>query len=182
MLSLSKQERIEILELARASLRESVCHNRQISAIPDHGVLGLRRGVFVSLHCNGKLRGCIGIVEPTEILGRSIARCAVSAAREDPRFAPLRPDEVEDVDIEISVLSPLAPIAADDAVIGEHGLLIEQGLRRGLLLPQVAVEHGLNREKFLQETCRKAGLAADAWKEHDTKIFGFTCEIIGPQP
>jgi AmmeMemoRadiSam system protein A len=113
------------------------------------------------------------------VLGKTVAQCAVSAAREDPRFAPLRPEEVEDVEIEVSVLTPLQPIAAEDVVIGEHGLLIEQGAKRGLLLPQVAVEHELDRERFLQETCRKAGLPADAWKSNETRIFGFTCEIIG---
>jgi len=115
-------------------------------------------------------------------LGRTIAECAVSAAREDPRFAPLRPEETENVQIEVSVLTPPAPIAAEDVSIGEHGLLIEQGARRGLLLPQVAVEHGLDRERFLQETCRKAGLPLDAWKSKETRIFGFRCEIIGPLP
>jgi AmmeMemoRadiSam system protein A len=178
-MSLSKQERTEILELARDSLREAICHRHQITTVPGNGILGLACGAFVSLHLNGKLRGCIGIVEPAEVLGKTVAQCAVSAAREDPRFAPLRPEEVEDVEIEVSVLTPLQPIAAEDVVIGEHGLLIEQGAKRGLLLPQVAVEHELDRERFLQETCRKAGLPADAWKSNETRIFGFTCEIIG---
>ncbi|HMD43974.1 MAG TPA: AmmeMemoRadiSam system protein A [Candidatus Acidoferrum sp.] len=181
-MSLSKQERTEILQLARESLREAICHKRQILTVPDTGIFGLRRGAFVSLHLDGKLRGCIGIVEPAETLGRTIAECAVSAAREDPRFAPLRPEETENVQIEVSVLTPPAPIAAEDVSIGEHGLLIEQGARRGLLLPQVAVEHGLDRERFLQETCRKAGLPLDAWKSKETRIFGFRCEIIGPLP
>ena len=135
----------------------------------------------MSLHMNGKLRGCIGVVEPTETLGRTIAQCAVSAAREDPRFAPLLPEEVEDVEIEVSVLSAIEPIDSGDIEIGRHGLLIEHGMRRGLLLPQVAVEHGLDRERFLQETCRKAGLTADTWKDRETRIFGFTCEVIGRQ-
>lgn len=182
MLSPSKQERRDILELARESLRESIYHNRQNIAIPENGIFALRCGAFVSLHRLGKLRGCIGIIEPAENLGRTVVQCAVSAAREDPRFAPLHPEEVEDVEIEVSVLTPPEPIDAENVVIGKHGLLIEQGLRRGLLLPQVAVEHGLDREKFLQETCRKAGIEADAWKDKDTRIFGFTCEIIGPQP
>lgn len=180
-MSLSKQERTEVLELARESLREAICRKGQISIVPENGVLGRVCAAFVSLHLNGKLRGCIGIVEPVGMLGKTIAQCAVSAAREDPRFAPLRPEEVEDVDIEVSVLTSPQPIAVEDVVIGQHGLLIEQGTRRGLLLPQVAVEHKLDREEFLQETCRKAGLPADAWKSKDTRIFGFTCEIIGPK-
>jgi len=92
----------------------------------------------------------------------------------------MRADELEDAEIEVSVLSPVEPIAAEEIEIGKHGLLIVQSHHRGLLLPQVAAEHGLAREKFLEETCRKAGLPGDAWKSSETQIFGFTCEIIGP--
>lgn len=181
MPSLSEIERKEILELARASLSETVCHHRLIDPIPRHGVFGTPCGVFVSLHRRGKLRGCIGMVEPKESLGESIAHCAASAASEDPRFAPLSTEEVEETEIEVSVLSALQPIAAVEIEIGKHGLLIVQGARRGLLLPQVAVEHRLDRERFLQETCQKAGLPRDAWKSETTRIFAFTCQIIGPQ-
>jgi AmmeMemoRadiSam system protein A len=181
-MSLSKQERTEILALARESLREAVCHKRQITSVPQSGILGVKTGAFVSLHMKGKLRGCIGIVEPVGTLGETIARCAVSAASEDPRFSPLRPEEVENVEIEVSVLSPAVPIAAEDVVVGLHGLLLEKGSQRGLLLPQVAVEHGLDRQKFLEETCRKAGLAVDAWRSKETRILGFTCEVVGPEP
>ncbi len=180
MPSLSENERNEILELARASLRQFVCHGRLLFPIPTKGIFGESRGVFVSLHVRGKLRGCIGVVEPREGLGESIVHCAVSAAREDPRFTPIAAEEVEGVEIEVSVLSSLQPIAAEAIEIGKHGLLIAQGARRGLLLPQVAVEHGLDRESFLRETCHKAGLPRDAWKSGETKIFGFTCEIVGP--
>jgi AmmeMemoRadiSam system protein A len=180
MPSLSEQEKKQIRELARASLRESVCHHRLLHPIPMDGILGQKRGVFVSLHAKGKLRGCIGLVEPKETLGEGIVQCATSAAREDPRFAPMHAEELEDAEIEVSVLSPLEPISAEEVEIGKHGLLIVQGAHRGLLLPQVAVEHGLAREKFLEETCRKAGLPRDAWKSSETQIFGFTCEIVGP--
>jgi AmmeMemoRadiSam system protein A len=180
MPSLSEQEKKQILELARASLRDSVCHHRLLHPIPADGVLGQKRGVFVSWHAKGRLRGCIGLVEPKETLGEGIVLCAASAAREDPRFAPMRADEVEDAEIEVSVLSPVEPITAEAVEIGKHGLLVVQGLRRGLLLPQVAVENGLTREKFLEETCRKAGLPRDAWKSSETRIFAFTCEIVKP--
>ena len=181
-MSLSKQERTEILALARESLREVICHKRELTRAPQSGILGLRAGAFVSLHLKGKLRGCIGIVEPIATLGETIARCAVSAASEDPRFLPLGPEEVEDVEIEVSVLSAAAPIAAEDVVVGVHGLLLERGSQRGLLLPQVAVGHGLDRQRFLEETCRKAGIAVDAWKSKETRILAFTCEVVGPEP
>ena len=112
------------------------------------------------------------------MLGEAIVRCAVSAALEDPRFSPLKATQLEELDIEISVLSPLEPISAEDIEIGRHGLLIVNHAQRGLLLPQVAVEHRLTREQFLEETCRKAGLPREAWKHADTRIFGFTCRVF----
>jgi uncharacterized protein len=175
---LSENEKQKILELARQSLRENVCHHRALEQIPTDGVFGTTCGVFVSLHVGGKLRGCIGMVEPSEPMGRCIAESAASAAQHDPRFAPMRAGEVESAEIEVSVLSQLQVISPHEIEIGKHGLLIEQGARRGLLLPQVATEHGLDRERFLGETCKKAGLAADAWKSRNTSIYGFTCKIV----
>lgn len=181
MPSLSEDERRAILELARQSLREAVCQHRILSSFPMDGIFGSVCGVFVSLHVEGKLRGCIGMIEPNEPLGMSIAQCAASAALHDPRFAPMREEEVEHTDIEVSVLSPLQVIRAEEIKIGKHGLLIEQGRHRGLLLPQVATEHGLNAERFLEETCRKAGLPRDAWKSEEIAIYGFTSEIVAAQ-
>ena len=178
MPSLSEDERTKILELARQSLREAIRPHQVPAPIPTEGIFGLTRGVFVSLHVAGKLRGCIGMVEPCEPLGKCIAQCAASAALRDPRFAPMREAEVESAEIEVSILSPPRSIQAEEIEIGKHGLLIAQGLRRGLLLPQVATEHGLDRERFLEETCRKAGLPRDSWKKKETEIFGFTCEIV----
>ncbi len=175
---LSEDEKQKILELARQSLREAVCHHHVPEPVPTEGVFGQTCGVFVSLHVGGKLRGCIGMVEPSEPLGMCIAECAASAALHDPRFAPMRPGEVEAAEIEVSVLTAPQLIRAEEIEIGKHGLLIEQGARRGLLLPQVATEHGLNRERFLEEACKKAGLARDAWKSRDTHVYGFTCEIV----
>jgi len=136
------------------------------------------RGVFVTLHARGRLRGCIGVVEAFEPLGESIPRCAANAALRDPRFLPVRVDELPELEIELSLLSPFEPIPSENIEIGKHGLLISQGSKRGLLLPQVAVEHKFSRDQFLQETCRKAGLSANAWQEPDTKILGFTCEVF----
>src|SRR3974390_933486 len=158
MLSLSEDEQKAVLELTRQSLREAVCQHRMLATFPTEGIFGSVCGVFVSLHVGGKLRGCIGMLEPCEPLGVSIAHCAASAALHDPRFAPMREEELEHTEIEVSVLSPLQPMRPEEIEIGKHGLLIEQGRHRGLLLPQVATEHGLDAERFLEETCRKAGL------------------------
>ena len=132
----------------------------------------------MTLHARGRLRGCIGVVEPFEPLGEAVMRCAASAALRDPRFSAVRAEEVADLQIEISLLSPLEPLALESVEIGKHGLLIVQGGKRGLLLPQVAVEHKLGREEFLEETCRKAGLSAKAWQEPETQLLGFTCEVF----
>ena len=179
MSCLSEADRKTLLDLARQAIVEAVCHGNLLHSIPQGAVLERQCGVFVSLHVKGKLRGCIGVIDGRERLGESIVRCAAGAALEDPRFTRMKPEEIGEVEIEISLLTPLEPIRAEEVEIGTHGLLVEQGGRRGLLLPQVALEHHLDRERFLEETCWKAGLARDAWKNPETKIFGFRCEIVG---
>jgi AmmeMemoRadiSam system protein A len=179
MLSLSEDERSKILVLARRSLHDAVYQHGEPVSIPPERIFGTVCGVFVTLHSGGKLRGCIGMIEPNEPLGKCIAQCTASAALRDPRFPPMREDEVESAEIEVSVLSPLQGMKPEEIEIGKHGLLIEQGRYRGLLLPQVATEHRFDRERFLEETCRKAGLPRDAWKNSETAIYGFTCEIVG---
>ena len=126
----------------------------------------------------GKLRGCIGVIEPRETLRESVVHCAQSAAFRDPRFSPLRSDDLHGLEIEISVLSELSRIAPEAIEIGKHGLLIASADHRGLLLPQVATEHHLTREEFLAETSHKAGLPRSAWRDAQTEIYSFTCEIF----
>lgn len=145
---------------------------------PPPSCFALRRGAFVTVHVDGKLRGCIGVIEGQEPLGEIISHCAESAALRDARFPPLRTEEVAGLRIEISVLSELFPLAPEKVEIGKHGLFIRSAHRHGLLLPQVAVEHGLSAEEFLEETCRKAGLPRAAWQSKETELFGFTCEIF----
>jgi AmmeMemoRadiSam system protein A len=116
-------------------------------------------------------------VYPQSTLSRTVAETAVAAAFDDPRFAPLQMEEYPRLEYEISVLSPLQPIDAEDVEVGKHGLVITYGSRRGLLLPQVATEHKWSREKFLEQTCVKAGLPPDAW-EHGAKVEAFTAEIF----
>ena len=178
MPSLSEADRQSLLELARRAIVEAVSSQKPAACIPHSGVFAEKRGVFVTLHARGRLRGCIGVIEAFEPLGESITRCAASAAFEDPRFSPVSQEEVRELQIELSLLSPPEPILPQNIEIGKHGLLISQAAKRGLLLPQVAVQHKLGREQFLEETCRKAGLAAHAWQEPETQILGFTCEVF----
>jgi AmmeMemoRadiSam system protein A len=178
MQSLSEADRHALLRLARLAVSEAVCHARLPEQIPLNGIFADRRGAFVTLHIRSRLRGCIGVIEADEPLGESIVRCAAGAALQDPRFSPVRSEELQDLQIELSLLSSPTPIRPERIQIGLHGLLISRGNHRGLLLPQVAIQHRLEPEQFLQETCRKAQLPLDAWREADTQILGFTCEVF----
>ncbi|MDP9263599.1 MAG: AmmeMemoRadiSam system protein A, partial [Acidobacteriota bacterium] len=121
------------------------------------------RGAFVTLHLAGQLRGCVGFVQPARGLYHTVMEAALNAAFHDPRFLPVSTEEAPELEVEISVLSPLQPIAPEEVVVGRHGLVVSRGSYRGLLLPQVAVENGWNAATFLEQTCLKAGLPADAW-------------------
>jgi AmmeMemoRadiSam system protein A len=167
-----------MLALARAAIVAALTNRPLSGSAAESASFSLWRGLFVTLHVNGKLRGCIGVIEPRDTLRENIIHCAQSAAFQDPRFSPLRGDELHGLEIEISVLSQLSRIAPADIEIGKHGLLIATEDHRGLLLPQVATEHHLTREEFLAETCHKAGLPRAAWSDPQTEIHGFTCEIF----
>jgi AmmeMemoRadiSam system protein A len=144
------------------------------------GALGQRGGAFVSLHRKGELRGCIGHIEAAEPLGKVVPRCAVAACSSDPRFPPLAPEELKDIAIEISLLGALEPIKGPaDVEVGRHGLLVQRGWQRGLLLPQVAAELEWDAETFLARTCQKAGLPRDAWKQDDVRVWRFEAEVFG---
>ena len=144
----------------------------------DAEILARPGGAFVTLHKRGALRGCIGHIEPVQPLGQVVPRCAVSAASSDPRFPPLASDELDAIEIEISLLGLLEPITGPgDIVIGRHGLVVERGWQRGLLLPQVATEWNWNADQFLAHTCQKAGLPGDAWQK-DAKIWRFEAEVF----
>ncbi len=177
MAEYSEEERRELLRLARAAIAAALRGERFAPPAPGPH-LSEKRGAFTTLHCQGRLRGCIGYVEAREPLYRTVIETAQAAAFEDPRFQPLSPEEMPDVKLEISVMSPLQEIAPADVQVGVHGLLLSQHGRRGLLLPQVATEWGFSREDFLRETCRKAGLPNDAW-QHGARIEAFTAEVFG---
>ena len=178
MLCISESDRQSLLGLARHAVTEVVINGQILARIPVGGIFSQQLGVFVSLHVDKRLRGCIGVVEPDEPLGDSVVRCASTAAQHDPRFPALRFDELSGLHIEISLLSPPRAISPEQIEIGNHGLVISRGVQRGLLLPQVAVKHRLSAEQFLAETCRKAQLSPEAWREPETSLFGFTCEVF----
>jgi AmmeMemoRadiSam system protein A len=173
----SDADRTLLLKIAREALAAYV------GAAPAHvpgetAILSRPGGAFVTLHKSGDLRGCIGQIEPTEALGKVVRRCAVAAGSSDPRFPPITSSELDAIQIEISLLGPLESIAGpQDIVIGRDGLVVERGWQRGLLLPQVAVEWGWDAEAFVAHTCRKAGLPADAWKQH-AKLWRFEAEVF----
>jgi len=141
-------------------------------------------GAFVTLRRkDGALRGCVGSILPGEPLSVTVSEMTRAAALDDPRFPPVTSDEVADLRISISLVFPLARLE-DPAMlrIGEHGLYIENGLRCGVLLPQVPVEQGWDSLEFLSQTCRKANLAENAWQEPETKISCFTTHVIEEEP
>jgi AmmeMemoRadiSam system protein A len=138
-------------------------------------------GVFVTIKRRGELRGCLGTLKCSRGVAQEVARCAADAASEDTRFAPVTESELPELSVEVSVLGPLEPIdpqAEEAIVVGRHGLVAEQGVHRGLLLPQVAVEWGWTVEQFLRQTCIKAGLPADAW-QHGARVYRFDAEVFG---
>jgi AmmeMemoRadiSam system protein A len=141
--------------------------------------LKLKTGLFVTLNKFQQLRGCIGYTEGIKPLQRAMEAMSIAAAFEDPRFPPVEKDEIEDLDIEISILSPLQTISDTKQIeIGTHGIILEQGLMRGLLLPQVATNYNWDVQTFLEQTCLKAGLPADAWREESTQIQIFSADIF----
>jgi AmmeMemoRadiSam system protein A len=176
--ALDDNDKRELLRIARATLREYLTTGFMPPGAPHRQSLLEPRGAFVTIHTNGELRGCIGRVDADTPLYLAIEELAVSAATRDPRFDPLRAEELPETRLELSVLSPLRTTSAGEVEIGTHGLVNTRGARRGLLLPQVAVEHGLDRERFLDETCAKAGLPPGAWKEPDTTVQTFTAEVF----
>jgi len=179
MFQLTEQDQRLLLRIARDSVQ--FCLLKEAPYLPEvpGGLLTEPRGVFVSIHKRGELRGCIGNVHPAGALYRAAAECAVAAAVGDLRFVPITLQELPEVEFEISVLSLIEPVKnIADIEVGKHGLLISKKNARGLLLPQVAITYGWDRERFLSETCRKAGLRADDWKDGAT-IHYFSAFVFG---
>jgi AmmeMemoRadiSam system protein A len=172
----SAQERAELLRVAHESIQAAL-ENRQISLEPPSTHLAEPRGVFTTLYLGGALRGCVGFVFPVTSVYQAVAETARAAAFDDSRFYPLTMREAPGLQVSLSILSPLQPIRPEEIEIGRHGLVVSQHGFRGLLLPQVAVEHQWDRITFLEQTCRKAGLPSDAWRK-GAVIEAFTAEVF----
>jgi AmmeMemoRadiSam system protein A len=175
---LTREEQTILIDLTRRSvaLRLESRPLPRLQASPPR--LLLTQGAFVSLYHDGRLRGCVGMVLPEIALAETVVRCAAAAATEDPRFMPIRATELSGLTIEISVLDPPFRVADPSQIrIGTHGLLVTQGRRRGLLLPQVAVTQGWNLPTFLEEVCLKAGLPPDAWTRGAT-LEAFSAQVF----
>jgi len=178
-MSVSEADKKQLLQLARASIRAQLKGEANPSLEGASPLLGERRGVFVTLHRQGRLRGCIGFLEAVKPLGQAVVEMAAAAAFHDPRFRPLGEEELADLDVEISVLTPMQRLdRVENIEVGKHGLYLEKGPSRGLLLPQVAVEYRWDRTTFLEQTCTKAGLPPQAWKDPDIRIYTFTADIF----
>lgn len=175
----SPEERALLLEVAHRAIEAAVAGNRY-KAEPPTPHLTDHRGAFTTLYLRGQLRGCVGYVFPIASVYQTVAETACAAAFEDNRFAPVTASEVPELAVHLSILSPLRPIRPEEVEIGKHGLMVTLGPYRGLLLPQVPVEHGWDRVTFLEQTCRKAGLPLDAW-QRGAVLEGFTAEIFGEE-
>ena len=175
----SKEKKI-LLEIARNAIRAAVTHTDGKPEPREEKSLNSRSGCFVTIKQNGELRGCIGNFQSELPLFKEVAEMAAASATKDPRFYPLQEADLDDISLEISVLSPLVKIDDTEEIeIGKHGIYLEKGFYRGVLLPQVAVDHGWNRDAFLKQTCLKAGLPTDAWQADDADIYIFSAEIFG---
>lgn len=176
---LTPQQSQTLLTIARRSIEAALDGTRFVPEVTDEA---LRRpaGAFVTLNTReADLRGCIGTIEAVAPLYQAVASNAVAAAFRDPRFHPVRREELASLHIEISVMSPIEPVTnVEDIEVGRDGLIISRGSRAGLLLPQVATEYGWDRETFLAQTCVKAGLRPDSWRSPDCRIQRFSAEVF----
>ncbi|MBI3478469.1 MAG: AmmeMemoRadiSam system protein A [Acidobacteria bacterium] len=173
----SPDDRQTLLHIAHESI-VSAFGDRALPKTPSSSCLSELRGVFTTLYLHGHLRGCVGYALPVTPLYLAVAETARAAAFDDSRFQPVTLPEGSLLEVSLSVLSPLFPIQPEEVEVGRHGLVITLGHRRGLLLPQVPGEYGWDRETFLQQTCRKAGLATDAWRQ-GASLEAFTAEVFG---
>jgi len=173
----SAEERKQLLALAHEAILSAV-ENREIPLVGPSSRFASQRGAFTTIYLHKSLRGCVGYAFPIAPLYRTIIETARGAAFEDSRFLPVTLAEAHQLEVSLSILSPLKAVRAQEVEIGTHGLLISQHGRRGLLLPQVPLEQGWDRDTFLEESCRKAGLPLDAWRS-GAEIEVFTAEIFG---
>lgn len=176
---LTPKEKSILLAIARQTIISTVRSGDYYVEPREEKKLNVRSGCFVTVKQNGKLRGCIGNFQSELPLFKEVSEMAKASATKDPRFYPMKEADLDHFNIEISVLSPLHKIAdIEEIVIGKHGIYLEKGYYRGVLLPQVATEHQWDRKTFLKQTCIKAGLSTDAWAAEDTEIYIFSAQIF----
>jgi AmmeMemoRadiSam system protein A len=178
---LSQDDRSRLLALARRCIEARV-RREAPPRVEREGGLNQPMGAFVSVHCRGELRGCLGRLETDWAIADTVAHLAAVVSDSDPRFPPLRAGELAEIEIEISALTPEEEVADVSQIeVGRHGVIVEHGAHRGLLLPQVATEYNWDRETFLAHTCVKAGLPPDAWRT-GARIFTFEAQVFSEQP
>lgn len=183
MIELNREQQKRVLKLARDTIAS--CFTKEDPGGYSPGdfadpVFSEKCGAFVTLHIEGRLRGCIGYIKGIKTIPETIIDMAKAAAFQDPRFRPLGKEEYDKIDIEISILSPIEEVGdLADIIVGRDGLIISSSFRSGLLLPQVATEHGWDVSQFLENTCYKAGLPGDAWRKKETKIEKFSAQVFG---
>jgi AmmeMemoRadiSam system protein A len=176
---MTDKEKATLLKTARATIEARLEGGTPEYEGPDQSLLE-PRALFVTLRTDGKLRGCIGTLEASDPLFEAVKEFSISSAFHDPRFPPLRENELPELSIEISVLSPLKKVESFDEIeIGKHGLYAKKGFHSGVLLPQVPVEQRWNKTQFLQNTCRKAGLPVDSWQNGGVVFYSFSAEVFG---
>lgn len=179
MSPLNEQEKNELLSMARSALEVYLRERRFLPVEPVHARLREKGGAFVTLERQGDLRGCIGHLAADKSLFLTVQQMAIEAATGDPRFSAVTAEEIHELEIEVSVLSGFQKITDISGIkVGEHGLIVGDGRRRGLLLPQVAEREGWDVPTFLSATCRKAGLPMDAWRKPGLTIEIFTAEVF----
>ncbi|MCX8092662.1 MAG: AmmeMemoRadiSam system protein A [Candidatus Goldbacteria bacterium] len=178
---LNNEQKKTLLKLARDTIEKYITQGIILKFENKDPVLNEKRGAFVTIHNKGELRGCIGLIEGTQELYKTIIEMAIESATSDPRFPPLTPDELNDIDIEISVLTPLKKIKSiDEIILGKHGVIVKKGFRSGVFLPQVATETGWDKKTFLEHLCAgKAGLSKDAYLDKNTEIYIFEADVFG---
>jgi AmmeMemoRadiSam system protein A len=179
---MSAPDRRALLAIAREAIASHLA-GRRYRPPPAGGVLAEPRGAFVTQRrrVDGELRGCIGRLVSEDPLAGTVAAMAVAAATQDGRFDPVTAAELPSLSIEISALGPMRSIRPEAVEVGVHGLAVRCGPRRGVLLPQVPIEHGWDRETFLAQTCRKAGLPPEAWRRAECEWLGFTAAVFGEE-
>ena len=179
---LNAHEKQALLAIARQAIIQGVQTGQEYVEPREEKTLNQRNGCFVTIKQNGQLRGCIGNFQSELPIFKEVAQMAQASSAKDPRFYPLKEEDLDNFTLEISVLSPLHKIEdIEEIEVGKHGIYIEKSFYRGVLLPQVATEHKWDRLTFLKQTCIKAGLPTDAWEANDADIYVFSAQIFGEE-